>query len=135
MLRPHQVEPARAIFSILREHQSAVDWSEMGVGKTYVAAWVIKQLDLPTLVVGPKISRTAWANALHTLGTGASFCNYELLRIGRLPYGTWDSFKPASEYFKCTICQCRVDLSRFAPCYAHPRGIHCLDAKKISAQY
>lgn len=107
----------------------------MGVGKTYVAGVVIRAFDLPTLVVGPKISRTAWTNALHTLGTGASFCNYELLRTGKQPYGTWDSFKAASEYFKCTVCQCRISYDSFVPCYAHPRGIHCLETKRANARY
>lgn len=134
-LRPHQVQPAQELFDILNHSPSAVDWSDTGIGKTYVAAWIIKRFDLPALVIGPKISRTAWTNALAHFGTSASFCNYELLRTGNQPFGSWDSYTPPSEYFQCEICRCRVDIEKWTPCYAHPRGIHCLDTKRKPAKY
>lgn len=134
-LRSHQVEPTNRLLELFRSSNCAIDWSSTGTGKTYVSAAVIAQLGLPTLVVGPKISRTAWTNALSALNTSASFCNYELLRGGNQPYGRWDSFTPASEYFKCEVCQCKVDLSSCIPCLYHPRGIHCVETHRVSPSY
>ena len=85
--------------------------------------------------MGPKISRTAWTSAFSSLGTSASFCNYELLRAGNQPYGTWDSYTPATEYFVCEVCQCKVDLGQLTPCPYHSAGIHCLVAKRKAPVY
>ena len=35
----------------------AADLSETGTGKTYVAAWVAKQLNVPLVVICPKVVR------------------------------------------------------------------------------
>lgn len=107
----------------------------MGTGKTYQAAWAASQMKLPTLVVGPKISEDAWTAAAETFGDKFSFCNYELLRTGRQPFGTWDSYREARNYFQCENCQCKIDFERFIPCYCHPAGIHCVQTKKIPAHY
>ena len=134
-LRPHQVEPAEQLLTLLQKHDSVVDWSDGGVGKTYVGAWVASQLKLPALIVGPKISKTAWDLAAETFNDKFSFCNYELLRTGNQKFGTWTEYRAAREYFQCENCQCKVDFARFVPCYCHPAGIHCLVTKKISAHY
>ena len=41
-LLPHQLEPVRALVSVLRERDLAIDCSEAGLGKTYVALAVAK---------------------------------------------------------------------------------------------
>ncbi len=135
-LRPHQIEPAQRLFDILQTHGSACDWSDTGTGKTYEAAWAASKLKVPTLVVGPKISKTAWTAAAATFNDSFSFINYESLRTGNSPYGKWDSKRPASSIFVCENCQLKFTDPQTAPkCYTHPLGIHCLNTKKIPARY
>lgn len=62
----------------------------MGVGKTYSASAVIRELNLPTLVVCPKVIIGAWGRVLGALGTDADVINYEMVRTGRTPYGKMD---------------------------------------------
>lgn len=131
-LRPHQVEPARKLLSIVRQHGIAVDGSGTGTGKTYAGSFVVASLELPTLIVGPKVSKAPWARALAHFGTSASFCNYELLRTGNTPFGQWDKFKPGKEYLVCEVCQCKIEQQ---PCPYHPLGIHSAVTKRTAPRY
>jgi len=135
MLRPHQIEPVDALDEILRGYQSAVDLSDTGVGKTYVAAAVAARLRLPTLVVCPKIVITAWHRAASHFNDTLSVINYEALRTGRSPFGYWkkcpSGISQRDSYYICQCCQRRVDFENFSPCYCHPNGIHCVDIKKM----
>lgn len=132
VLRPHQHAPAQALIDILRATDCAVDLSDMGTGKTFVAAYVAKSLRLGTLVVCPDIAKSAWHRAAAAFGDKLSVINYEALRTGRSPYGYWD--RPLSGCpvtYKCINCQCKLDLSATIPaCYCHPQGIHCVETKK-----
>lgn len=138
-LRPHQVEPVKRLLRILSESGSAaVDLSDTGTGKTYVAAAVAASLRLPTLVVGPKISETSWKAAAAYFGDGLSFVGYEMLRTGRSLFGTWSGGVPGSKlerYFKCTTCQCKFAAVPTTPCPYHARGIHCLETKTKPHRY
>jgi len=138
MLRPHQIEPAARLLGALAKHRAGVDLSDTGVGKTYVASSVANTLNVPTLVICPKIARTAWHRAAESFGTVFSVTNYERIRTGRTPYGTWQHMpckdKPEPEFF-CQSCQCKVDLENFTPCYTHHAGIHCIFAKKTDWNY
>jgi hypothetical protein len=135
-LKPHQVEPAKHLSAVLANHRSGVDLSDTGTGKTYVAAAVATISRLPTLVVCPKIARSTWTRAAEHFGEKFSVVGYEMLRTGNTPFGKWSNPDArASERFKCSVCQCWVDLEKFTPCYAHPRGIHCLETKKRPANY
>lgn len=134
-LRPHQLEPARHLQEILRRHQSAVDGSGTGTGKTYTGAFVAKSFGLPTLVVGPKVSKSPWFRAAEHFDDRFSFCNYELLRTGNTPFGQWDKHVKSVRYFRCQCCQLVVDLNKFEPCPAHAKGIHCLETHKRPSQY
>ena len=67
-LRPHQVKPVEHLLGVLGRHQSAVDASGTGTGKTWVAAAVIAVLRLPALVVTPFIAQTEWRNVLTAFG-------------------------------------------------------------------
>jgi hypothetical protein len=76
------------LLAALLKHGAALDGSSMGIGKTYVAAAVIRDLALPTLVVAPKVTLSAWERVLQQMGTEASLINYEL--VGRRAHlGHW----------------------------------------------
>lgn len=134
-LRPHQVEPVQQLRTILASHQSAVDLSDTGVGKTFVAAAVAALLRIPTLVVCPKIVVSAWHRAAEHFGDTLSVINYEMLFTGRSDFGYWERAREAGIskreiFFVCVCCQRVVDFAKFSPCYCHPRGVHCIDQKK-----
>ena len=131
-LRPHQPGPVKHLLGLFGSGvQSAVDLSWTGTGKTYVAAATLSLLKTPTLVVAPKIARTAWERAAAHFEDRFSVVGYELLRAGQTPFGKWDNNqRVADEFFKCVNCQLKVDLDKFQPCYAHPQGIHCIETKK-----
>lgn len=135
LLRPHQLLPARHLQEILGRRQSAADGSGTGTGKTYASAWVANQLGYPTLVVGPKVSCSAWSRAAEHFNDKFSFSNYESLRTGNTQFGKWDKKQVGRTYYKCPCCQLEVDLGNFQPCPAHHAGIHCLETKKRPAVY
>lgn len=138
-LRDHQIEPASQLLDILSQHRTAADFSDTGTGKTYVAAAVAVCLRLPTLVIVPKVAVTQWHRAAEHFGDIISVINYEMLRTGRTPFGSWDNNPPpgfvSAEFYKCMSCQLKIDLDRYEPCYCHPQGIHCLEVKKKAWRY
>ena len=139
ILRPHQVAPSNDLSSILGRYQAAVDFSDCGVGKTYVATSVIKKLNLPTLVVGPKISEAGWRRAAEAFDDKVTYLGYEKLATGRTPLGQWQHQPPAGkrngELFVCQSCQREVDFDNYTPCYCHPIGAHCIVIKKKPWKY
>lgn len=138
-LRPHQIAPAEHLLKLLGRGINAVDLSDTGTGKTYVATYIAKALGQSTLAVVPKISKTAWHRAAAHFGDEISVVGYEQLRTGRSDFGRWDNNPPAGfrneSYFKCQCCQLVIDLENYTPCYTHPAGIHCLEEKKKSWKY
>lgn len=130
LLRPHQHEPATWLLDILSKHQSAADFSDCGVGKTYVSAYVASTLKMPTLVICPKIICSAWHKAFEHFNDLVSVIGYEKLRTGRTPFGKWVGRIPKQAINKCQSCQCVVNELAPTPCYAHPLGIHCLAPAK-----
>lgn len=83
-----QPAPAQHIRQCLLKYGAAVDGSDTGVGKTAVALAIIRDLNVPTLVVGPRIGRYGWEEMAKILGPGAEFdyINYEKLTRGNTPY-------------------------------------------------
>lgn len=133
-LRPAQVEPVKRLVDILRTYQSAVDTSITGAGKTYIASGVATYFQLPTLVVCPHIAQTAWRNAAAHFGDSFSVINYEMLRTGRTPYGSWQHDDAPTSHWECEACQLKLDLNNLQPCYTNKLGIHCLVEKKHKAR-
>lgn len=90
-MTPHSYQRASIdhLLRILPRNQGAVDGSDGGVGKTLVAVEVIKQLDLPTLVVCPKVTVPGWTRTGEAQGTEFDIINPEKLRFGSTPYGEW----------------------------------------------
>lgn len=85
-----QKEPAQHLVDVLRKNGAAVDGSETGVGKTYTAGAVIRELNLPTLVICPKVGIPGWRKMGQQLGVEFDCINWEKVRTGRTPYCTYD---------------------------------------------
>lgn len=98
-LKPWQPAAASHLVNTLAKNGAAVDGSEMGTGKTFVAGAVIRHLNFPTLVVCPRVSIPIWKKMGLQIGAEFDCLNYEMIRTGRTPYGKWadKSFQWASE--------------------------------------
>ena len=69
----------------------AFDASPTGTGKTYCAASVAKNLNVPVIVICPKTSRKMWAGVLAKFGIKANLIiNYEKLIRGNTPHYTFN---------------------------------------------
>lgn len=85
-LRTWQVDAAGKLVSAIKKWNCAIDGSDMGVGKTYTAVAVARELDYNILVICPKAVVSAWGNVLYkhfkmndrVLG----IVNYEKLKSG-----------------------------------------------------
>lgn len=138
-LRAHQANPVEQLLALFRAgSRSLVDLSDMGVGKTYVAAAVAHELQWPTLVVAPLVALTAWERAAAHFGDKFSVINYEKLATGRLPFGRWEHQTAEAwkreEYLFCLSCQREIPAVDTPPCYTHSRGWHCVEWRKRQAE-
>lgn len=131
----YQVEPARHLTKLLRSGQNAIDGSDMGVGKTPVAAAVIKELNLPTLVLAPKISLTAWRRVGEAMGVEFDVTNAENVRTGKTPFGRWTNPKPKEPVTKLVCNACQLTVTPGLMCPHHPKGIHCVEVKRVPHDY
>lgn len=134
-LKPWQQTSAEHLLGVLQNSIAAADMSDTGIGKTFVALAVAQALQLPTLVVCPKISRTAWsATAEEFFGERFSITNYESLRTGRSGYGDWTNQKQL-QAVRSFIHVCQRCLRRYReteiidPCLYSAGGQHCFDSK------
>ncbi len=130
--------PVAHLLGVLRKYGSAVDLSDTGTGKTYVACAVARKLQLPTLVVCPKIAISTWHRVGQHFGEKFSVINYEKLRTGNTPFGNWQHPAPSGEIaeeWRCQCCQQGVDFTDYQPCYCHPLGIHCIVQNKKRWNY
>lgn len=86
-----QVEPMSRLVEILKNNISAVDSSSTGVGKTYTACSVAKNLGLAVGVICPKAVIPSWHEASKHIGTEIRFIlNYEGLKFSAgAKYITW----------------------------------------------
>jgi superfamily II DNA or RNA helicase len=100
-LLPPQREHAVALLNSLYINGVACDQSETGVGKTYVAAWIAKNLNSPVVIVCPKIMIPAWTKVLSYFGIKAHcLINYEKLIRGNTEHLSFKDGKDntASDY-------------------------------------
>ena len=83
LLLPPQREHAVSLLNSLYINGVACDQSETGTGKTYVAAWLAKNLNSPVVIVCPKIMIPPWTTVLSYFGIKAHcLINYEKLMRG-----------------------------------------------------
>lgn len=89
-LRQYQAAHYERLLSILKTQHVAGDFSDTGTGKTVVALFLCKALDVVPLVLGPKSSRAGWERLAAQAEVEIEFCNYEKLRGRRVtrPDGT-----------------------------------------------
>lgn len=92
----HWQEPAAArLAEILQQHGAALNASDTGTGKTFVALDVLRRLNRRGIVLTPKSVITAWHKAAETLGVAdrvAAVLNIEALMTGKTPWwnkGAW----------------------------------------------
>ena len=79
-LRNYQVPHFYKLFGSLINRGYALDASDTGTGKTYVALECCKRLGVVPLVVGPKSAQGGWEAAAEDAGTAVEFVGYEKLR-------------------------------------------------------
>jgi len=86
-LRPWQVTAVGKLVSSIKKWGAGVDGSDVGVGKTYTACGVARELDMDILVVCPKAVKESWKrvikNHFKMWGRCVGIINYEALRIGK----------------------------------------------------
>lgn len=83
----HQAEGARRLRAILGQHGGALLADEVGVGKTYTALAVARDVS-PVLIVAPAAVRSMWRAASTRCGVATTVVTYEQLSAGRLPPAT-----------------------------------------------
>lgn len=125
-LLPFQTEPAQQLLTALKINGAALDASSCGIGKSYHAAAIIRELAEPALVICPKISITAWRNVLDSMSAKADVLGWEALRGGNTPFGRWDHPLPKKRPSKmvCCNCDCVVDIFAPTPCRFSPDSKH-----------
>jgi hypothetical protein len=86
-LRDYQVTPTLAMRAAYERWGSALNGSDMGVGKTYSTCALLRHYDAPTVVVCPVKLQETWLRAGRYMGTEFDVVGYEMLRSGRTPFG------------------------------------------------
>jgi len=94
-LRPYQAPHAEALLSALHKpgFPFALDFSDMGTGKTFVTCDLVRRTNAQTLVVCPKALVPGWHEVAQNMGTEVDTLNYEMLRTGRTEFGKWETLK------------------------------------------
>ena len=86
-LRPWQIESVAKICSSLKHWNAAIDGSDTGVGKTYVACAVARELGMKIVVICPKSVKESWRRVIvrhfKMKDKLVGITNYEQLRIGK----------------------------------------------------
>jgi superfamily II DNA or RNA helicase len=101
LLLPPQREHAVNMLNSLYINGVACDQSETGTGKTYVAAWIAKNLNSPVVIVCPKVVIPAWTKVLSHFSIKAHcLINYEKLIRGNTEHLSFKDGKDnsASDY-------------------------------------
>ena len=90
LLEP-QKKHAKTLLDSIHINGFAFDPSPTGTGKTYVACSIAKNLNLPIVVICPKISRKTWNDTMKLFGiTPHVVMNYEKLTRGNTEYLKYD---------------------------------------------
>ncbi len=99
-LLPFQQVHAQSIERALKKHRVALDASEPGCGKTYVACAVAKAIGAPVVVVTTKATIPSWKQVAEGFGVNLLLVtNYELIRKGSLSECRKLSNNPTFPYF------------------------------------
>lgn len=89
-----QIPHSEKLLNSLYINGVAVDLSETGCGKTYIATYVAKTMNVPVVVICPKAVIPVWNRVMASAGIGAMLSiNYEKLMRGNTKYLTYDEAK------------------------------------------
>ncbi|MDP9266358.1 MAG: DEAD/DEAH box helicase, partial [Chloroflexota bacterium] len=88
-LHAHQRSAADRLRVLLSEHRGALLADQAGLGKTYVAAVLMREAERPLLVL-PASLRHMWREALRAARTSGTLVSYTALSRGALPPGEFD---------------------------------------------
>jgi superfamily II DNA or RNA helicase len=88
-LHGHQQSAVDRLRGLLHEHRGAMLADEAGLGKTYVAAALMREAERPLLVM-PASLRAMWRDALRAAGAQAEVVSYSALSRGNVPSGDFD---------------------------------------------
>ena len=102
-LRPYQTPHAEKLLSILKKNRAALDGSDTGTGKTFVAAYIAAALKKIPVVICPKAVITEWGEVLDLAGiVGYTISNYEQFKNYNLPVVTKTKLKRKQFQFNTT---------------------------------
>jgi hypothetical protein len=93
-----QPAPAQHLLDTLLRNGAAVDGSDTGVGKTFQAGAVMRAMDMPTLVICPRVAITPWKRMGDAMGIEFDVINWEMVRTGNTPYCKFDSSLSSFEW-------------------------------------
>jgi len=98
LLEP-QVPHAETLLTSLYLNGIAADLSETGCGKTYVATYLAKKMDVPAVVICPKAVIPTWLKVMKSAGIApTAIINYEKLMRGNMTqYMSYDKAKLAND--------------------------------------
>jgi superfamily II DNA or RNA helicase len=89
-----QIPHAYTLLNSLYLNGIAADLSETGCGKTYVATYVAKSMNVPVVVICPKAVIPVWKRVMADAGIAPSvIMNYEKLMRGNTKYLSYDEVK------------------------------------------
>ncbi|HEV7704946.1 MAG TPA: DEAD/DEAH box helicase [Gemmatimonadaceae bacterium] len=88
-LHAHQQNAIERLRELLREHRGALLADEAGLGKTYVAAALMREAERPLLVM-PASLRVMWRDAMRAVGAPVQCVSYSALSRGNVPTGDFD---------------------------------------------
>ncbi|MEO8263039.1 MAG: DEAD/DEAH box helicase, partial [Pseudolysinimonas sp.] len=88
-LHAHQQAAVERLRALLRAHRGALLADEAGLGKTYVAAALMREAARPLLVI-PAALRAMWRDALLAAEVRATVVTYSALSRGTVPAGDFD---------------------------------------------
>ncbi len=88
-LHAHQLSAVDRLRELLRSERGALLADEAGLGKTYVAAALMREAKHPLLVM-PASLRTMWKGALRSSGVSATMVSYSALSREVVPAGDYD---------------------------------------------
>ena len=86
-LRPWQIESVSKLVTAINGGGCAIDGSDLGIGKTYVACGVARELGMKILVICPKAVMESWRRVIvehfKMKNELVGIINYEQIRIGK----------------------------------------------------
>jgi hypothetical protein len=88
-LLPPQFSHTQTLIDSLYLNGYAIDMSETGTGKTYVAAAIIREMNRPAFILCPKTVIPQWEKILRTFNLSATIINYEKIGRGNTVHMTW----------------------------------------------